>query len=325
MTARVEFADIREDNLTVTDRRLAAIHWARQALHPGAVVILDAETTGSSGGGVRYWQGRRSEPAEWGAALCRQDDTPTGAMIMSSVSAWWAELESPGRLLPEPAPRRAARSASMAQSGELRRTAVTDERIHRPPCERERPDTTSADDVDPRTGRRTAERAMTQHAAVVHQMITATTEMLLISDPAIPAVHAELRYLCDDPFAVQMLLSIEQSPAICWILSRDLLITGAAMPSGVGDVQVYPTHDGVIIELRSGVYVVALLAYAPDVTEFIARTLAVVPVGAELDRHDTEGELALLLPSATPTKHDRLSASPSPLENRIRKENPPCA
>ena len=132
-----------------------------------------------------------------------------------------------------------------------------------PTCERERPDTTSADDVDPRTGRRTAERAMTQHAAVVHQMITATTEMLLISDPAIPAVHAELRYLCDDPLAVQMLLSIEQSPAICWILSRDLLITGAAMPSGVGDVQVYPTHDGVIIELRSGVYVVALLAYAP--------------------------------------------------------------
>ena len=170
---------------------------------------------------------------------------------------------------------------------------------------------------------------MTQHAAMVHQMITATTEMLLISDPAIPAVHAELRYLCDDPFAVQMLLSIEQSPAICWILSRDLLITGAAMPSGVGDVQVYPTHDGVIIELRSGVYVVALLAYAPDVSEFIARTLAVVPVGAELDRHDIEGELALLLPVHAPTKDDRLSASPSPLENhrpnRIRKENPPCA
>ena len=109
-------------------------------------------------------------------------------------------------------------------------------------------------------------------------------------------MHAELRYLCDDPFAVQMLLSIEQSPAICWILSRDLLVTGAAMPSGVGDVQLYPTYDGVIIELRSGVYVVALLAYAPDVAEFIARTLAVVPVGAELDRYDIEGELALLLP-----------------------------
>ena len=43
---------------------------------------------------------------------------------------------------------------------------------------------------------------MSQHTAVGHQMITATTEMLLISDPTIAAVHAELRYYCDDPFAV---------------------------------------------------------------------------------------------------------------------------
>ena len=75
MTARVEFADIREDNLTVTDRRLAAIDWARQALHPGVVVILGAETTGSSGEGVRYWQGRISELLN-GALLCAGKTTP---------------------------------------------------------------------------------------------------------------------------------------------------------------------------------------------------------------------------------------------------------
>jgi hypothetical protein len=68
------------------------------------------------------------------------------------------------------------------------------------------------------------------------------------------------------------------------------------MPSGRGDVQVYPTHDGVIIELRSGTYAVALLAYAPDVAQFIDRTLAVVPIDAELDHYDIEGELALLVP-----------------------------
>ena len=137
---------------------------------------------------------------------------------------------------------------------------------------------------------------MTQHTAAVHQVITATTEMLLISDPTIPVVQAELRYYGDDPFAVQMLLSIDHSPAICWTFSRDLLITGASMPSGVGDVQVYPTYDGVIIELRSGSYAVALLAYAPDVAQFIDRTLAVVPIDAELDHYDIEGELALLVP-----------------------------
>jgi len=137
---------------------------------------------------------------------------------------------------------------------------------------------------------------MTQHTAVVHQMITAATEMLLISDPAIPVVHAELRYDCDDPFAVQMLLNIDESPAIRWVFGRDLLITGASMPSGVGDVQLYPTHDGIIIELRSASAAVALLAYAPDVSAFIDRTLAVVPIDTELDHYDIDGELTVLLP-----------------------------
>ena len=137
---------------------------------------------------------------------------------------------------------------------------------------------------------------MTQHTAVVHEKITAATEMLLISDPAIPVVHAELRYDCDDPFAVQMLLTIDESPAIRWVFGRDLLITGASMPSGVGDVQLYPTHDGIIIELRSASASVALLAYAPDIAAFIDRTLAVVPIDTELDHYDIDGELMVLLP-----------------------------
>ena len=75
MTARVEFADIREDNLTVTDRRLAAIHWARQALHPGVVVILGAETTGSSGEG--FVTGRVGDQNLLnGALLCAGKTTP---------------------------------------------------------------------------------------------------------------------------------------------------------------------------------------------------------------------------------------------------------
>jgi len=77
---------------------------------------------------------------------------------------------------------------------------------------------------------------------------------------------------------------------------RDLLITGASMPSGVGDVQLYPTHDGIIIELRSSTASVALLAYAPDIAAFIDRTLAVVPIDTELDYYDIDGELMVLLP-----------------------------
>jgi hypothetical protein len=158
---------------------------------------------------------------------------------------------------------------------------------------------------------------MTQPTAAVHQMITAATEMLLISYPAIPVVHAELRYDSDDPFAVQMLLSIDHRPAICWTLSRDLLITGATMPSGTGDVQIYPTHDGMIIELRSGIYATRLLAHTPDVAAFIDRTLTIVPVDAELDHCDIEGELRLLLPSTTPASPLRVGDQEGvPPENR---------
>ena len=46
---------------------------------------------------------------------------------------------------------------------------------------------------------------------VEYRMTATVTEMVLISDPTMPPVHAELRYRSDDPFAVQLLLSIDQS------------------------------------------------------------------------------------------------------------------
>ena len=126
---------------------------------------------------------------------------------------------------------------------------------------------------------------MAQHTAVHHQVTTAATEMILISDATLPAVDAEFRYTCDDPFAVQLLLSVEKSPAISWTFGRELLINGVGMPSGVGDVQVYPTHDGVIIELRSGGLVARLLAHSPDVVDFTDNTLELVPLGTEMDHY----------------------------------------
>ncbi len=116
-----------------------------------------------------------------------------------------------------------------------------------------------------------------------HRVTTAATEMLLISDAALPAVHAELRYHCDDPFAVHLGLSVDQSPPITWVFGRELLITGAKMPAGIGDVQVYPASDGLIIELRSGRVGARLLAHAADIEDFTARSAALVPLGTEMD------------------------------------------
>jgi len=126
---------------------------------------------------------------------------------------------------------------------------------------------------------------------VEYRMTAAVTEMILISDPSMPPVHAEFRYRSDDPFAVQLLLSIDQSPAISWIFSRDLLAEGVRGPAGMGDVQVFPVYDGTIIELRSGEQAARLLTHTPDLMDFLDRSVEIVPSGSEAAYFEIEPDL----------------------------------
>ena len=87
------------------------------------------------------------------------------------------------------------------------------------------------------------------------------------------------------------------------------------MPSGLGDVQVYPTYDGMIIELRCDPDRMALLANTPELAAFLDRTLAMVPAGAELDRCDCTAELAQLV---FPDHHD----TRSPDDGRVHPQPP---
>jgi len=135
---------------------------------------------------------------------------------------------------------------------------------------------------------------MPQHTAAQHRSTSSHTEMILISDIAIPAVEAELRYHSTDPYAVQVLLSVDQGPVITWVFGRELLMTGVSMPAGIGDVQVFPTHDGVIIELRAGKATARLLAHIPDVMDFTERTLELVPLGTEIEHCDLDSGLGSL-------------------------------
>ena len=73
------------------------------------------------------------------------------------------------------------------------------------------------------------------------------------------------------------------------------------MPSGLGDVQVYPTYDGVIIELRCDPHRVALLTNTPELAAFLDRTLAMVPTDTELDHCDSAADLVF------PDHHDNRS------------------
>ena len=126
---------------------------------------------------------------------------------------------------------------------------------------------------------------------VEYRMTAAATEMILISDPALPPVHAEFRYRSDDPFAVQLLLSVDQSPAITWVFGRELLLEGVRGPAGMGDVQIFPVHDGIVIELHSGDHSARLLAHTPDLTDFLDHSVELVPTGSESAYHEVESDL----------------------------------
>ena len=126
---------------------------------------------------------------------------------------------------------------------------------------------------------------------VEYRMTATVTEMILISDPGMPPVQGEFRFRSDDPFAVQLLLSIDQSPAITWVFGRELLLEGVRGPAGMGDVQVFPVHDGTIIELRSGDQVARLLTHSPDIMDFLDETVDIVPTGSESAYFEIEPDL----------------------------------
>jgi len=126
---------------------------------------------------------------------------------------------------------------------------------------------------------------------VEYRMTGAVTEMILISDPALTPVHAEFRYRSNDPFAVQLLLSIDQSPAITWVFGRELLVEGVRGPAGMGDVQIFPVHDGTVIELRSGEQSARLLSHTPDLLDFLDHSIELVPTGSESAYFEVESDL----------------------------------
>jgi len=121
------------------------------------------------------------------------------------------------------------------------------------------------------------------------------TQMLLVSEVSLPPVKAELHYRSSDPFAIQLRMVLGGFDAVSWTFSRELLIAGISRPSGLGDVRIYPGGDGVLIELRSTSHPPAvLLADRPDIEQFLRRSLAVVPIGSEVERYDIDAGLVLL-------------------------------
>ncbi|MDQ6658930.1 MAG: SsgA family sporulation/cell division regulator [Actinomycetota bacterium] len=131
---------------------------------------------------------------------------------------------------------------------------------------------------------------------VATQPVTVTdTAMMLVSAPGHPMVDAELRYTTQQPFCVQLSLSLDDSPAVEWVFARDLVIQGVRLPAGHGDIQLYPVDGGVIIELHSPDGDAHLLANSIDLTTFADTIEKAVPLGRESEFYSLDAELASLL------------------------------
>ena len=97
-------------------------------------------------------------------------------------------------------------------------------------------------------------------------------------------VWADWRYTTDHPWSVFVCFRDREddhdtySP---WEFGRDLLYQGLTVPTGLGDVQVWPERGRIAVRLRNGFHETVLHFRHIDLRDFIAETFQLVPPGEE--------------------------------------------
>jgi hypothetical protein len=102
---------------------------------------------------------------------------------------------------------------------------------------------------------------------------------------------ARLGYDVSDPWAVAITFG-DPSQEVTWLVGRDLLMDGLTEPTGEGDILLWPSIDdqgraAVVMELCSPHGRLVAQLGTRELSEFLARTMTVVPQGSEsvdLDR-----------------------------------------
>jgi len=108
-----------------------------------------------------------------------------------------------------------------------------------------------------------------------------------------------MAYHRHDPYAVTMTF-LTPDESLTWTFGRDLLVEGLRRTSGDGDVCVAPAISPagrriVLITLSSPDGHLMLQAPSDQIAEFVDRSLAVVPLGAEVPNLDIDALVAQLL------------------------------
>jgi hypothetical protein len=112
-------------------------------------------------------------------------------------------------------------------------------------------------------------------------------------------IRAEFRFDPRAPLVVSLELLIEGGPRVLWRIGRDLLQQGLYSVSGLGDVQMWPTHSEdratAWLQLASRDMAALFELPVPPLEEWLECTYELVPAGRELAEIDWEAAATDLL------------------------------
>lgn len=130
-------------------------------------------------------------------------------------------------------------------------------------------------------------------AAAVSRELTMAVVEPVEGSRSLPVV---MHYDVGDPFAVRLEFHTGGGQLIAWVFGRELLTLGLVAPVGEGDVRVWPSpaSRSVFIALFSPEGEAVVEAELAAVEDFLARSYAVCPPGAESSHLDVDATLRSL-------------------------------
>jgi hypothetical protein len=114
---------------------------------------------------------------------------------------------------------------------------------------------------------------------------------------AVTPVTTRWTYETYEPYAVTVAFATDRGRWVEWVFARDLLIEGLAEPAGQGDLRIRPDDedpDLLMLEIHAPSGSAVFSLDREDTEDFLARTLDLVPRGAESAHFDVERLLAEL-------------------------------
>ncbi|GGJ70765.1 SsgA family sporulation/cell division regulator [Streptomyces brasiliensis] len=130
-------------------------------------------------------------------------------------------------------------------------------------------------------------------------VVCAVTVTVAVPGEPTVVMPAELCYDVADPYAARLSLGAPEMEPVDWVFARSLLAEGMHRPAGVGRVLVSPPHrchrHSVRVVVRSTSSAARIEVPSVEAGEFLRRSYALVPDGAESLYIDVDRELAALM------------------------------